>query len=287
MKPQTEQRYLARVEHAAGLIAANIDAPPAADSLAAAVGISRFHFQRIYRAATGETVLETMHRLRAVRALELLAAGYKVTEVASEVGYETPQAFARAFKQWTGTTPSRARARADLLARRFRQPEANPATPLDIEITSIEPVRLAVIRTRRPFGPLNDVYETLFDAVAREQRLDEVTGIYGQPENDPVSEPDGIEKHVAGVALGPDPLAGFKTIDLDRAPALCCRHIGSFEKIDETAIALYRHVIDRKVPLADSPPLHHHLDDPEDVPVERLRTDIYLERAEPVKGGEQ
>jgi len=284
MKPQTENRYLERVDRAARLLAERLADPPGADELARAVGVSRFHFQRIYRAATGETLLETLSRLRALRALERLSAGASVTEVAGAVGYDTPQAFARAFRQWTGVTPSEARDRARALSARFQQSAVPQATPLDIEIASMNPLRLTVVRTRRPFGPLNDVYESLFEAAARQGKLDAVQGIFGLPENDPISDPAGLERHIAGISLDDAVLDGFETIDIAEASALRLRHTGPFEEIDTTSLAMYRHVVDRDLALVDSPQLQHHLDDPEQVPVQRLRTDLYLALVESDKG---
>lgn len=284
MKTRTENRYLQRVDRAARLLARRLDDPPDAEELARAVALSRFHFQRIYRAATGETVLDTLRRLRALRAIELLDSGTAVTGVAAAVGYETPQAFARAFRQWTGLAPGEARGRGAALAERFRRPDVAEPRPLQVEITSTWPMRLAVVRTSRPFGPLNDVYESLFEAIAARDRLTAVRGIFGLPENDPASEPDGIERHVAGIWLGDETLEGFETRVIDRRPALRIRHVGPFEHIDDTGLALYRHVVDRDLALADAPPLHHHLDEPEQVPPERLRTDLYFMLAEAPEG---
>ena len=284
MKPQTENRYLDRMDRAARLLAERLDESPSADELARAVGISRFHFQRIYRAATGETVLETRRRLRILRALELLRSGATVTDVAGAVGYDTPQAFARAFRQSTGLAPTEARGRADELASAFQRPALAEPRPLDIEIASTEPMRLTIVRTRRPFGPLNDVYERLFDAIARQNRAGAVLGIFGLPENDPLSDPEGIEEHVAAVSLTGETLSGHETLDIDAMPALRLRHTGPFEDIDAASVELYRHVVDRDLALADRPALYHHLDDPEDVLPERLRTDMYLALAEAPTG---
>lgn len=276
MKTQTKQRYIERVERAAHLLAERLADPPSADELARAVGVSRFHFQRIYRAATGETLLDTLRRLRALKALELLDADATVTEVAGAVGYDTPQAFARAFRQSTGVTPSEARGRSRELAPKLRRPDMPGAAPVEIEVASLEPMRLVTLRTRRPFGPLNDVYESLFEAIAAQDKLAAVSGLYGLPENDPCSEPGGIEAHIAGVGLGDRMLDGFEPLEIEAGPALRSRHVGPFDGIDSTALEMYRHVVERGLELADRPALHHHLDDPDEVPSEQLRTDLYL-----------
>jgi AraC-like DNA-binding protein len=63
--------------------------------------------ERLFLAQTGMTLDRWRRRLRIVEALRLLAAGQKVTSVATAVGYSTPSAFAAMFKQETGTSPAR------------------------------------------------------------------------------------------------------------------------------------------------------------------------------------
>lgn len=276
MKAETKARYLSRVDRAARILAESLDDPPTADVLARSVGVSRYHFQRIYRAATGETVLDTLTRLRALRALNMLATGVSVGEVSAAVGYDTPQAFARAFKQWTGTRPSEARARINDLKDRFQTPDDSIEAPARIEITSLKPVQLTVIRTRQPFGSLNRVYERLFAAVAEQGMLWAVRGIYGLPENDPKSEPDGCVEHVAALALGDERLERYEQIELAATPVLCLRHTGPFENLDTTSMNLYRYIVAHELELSNAPPIYHHLDDPDEVSAEHLRTDIYL-----------
>ncbi|WP_285712947.1 AraC family transcriptional regulator [Erythrobacter oryzae] len=75
--------------------------------LAALVGLSPFHFLRMFKQTTGVTPYAYLRALRVERAQRLLAASnLPVTEVAARVGYETPQAFARMFRVETGTSPS-------------------------------------------------------------------------------------------------------------------------------------------------------------------------------------
>jgi AraC-like DNA-binding protein len=44
--------------------------------------------------------------MQVLRSLELLAEGRSVTETSFEVGYESPGAFIRAFRQTAGVTPA-------------------------------------------------------------------------------------------------------------------------------------------------------------------------------------
>lgn len=77
------------------------------EALAAAVGLSPRSLARRFRAATGETVVECIQRLRVARARELLETErLSVEQVARRVGYEDVAFFRRLFRKYTGLTPS-------------------------------------------------------------------------------------------------------------------------------------------------------------------------------------
>lgn len=74
--------------------------------VAASVHVSRFHFDRIVRAALDETPGAFRRRLLLERAAFSLAGGAGVGEAALAGGYLSPQAFARAFRHAYGVPPS-------------------------------------------------------------------------------------------------------------------------------------------------------------------------------------
>jgi AraC family transcriptional regulator len=81
--------------------------------LARAAGLancSPFHFLRMFEVVSGLSPGEYSRRRRLSRAaLDLAATDDRVIDVALRYGYETPEAFAKAFKRLFGITPSEAR----------------------------------------------------------------------------------------------------------------------------------------------------------------------------------
>jgi AraC-like DNA-binding protein len=63
--------------------------------------------ERLFRTETGLPFGVWRQRARLLRALQLLAEGEAVAEVANAVGYESPSAFVAAFRRALGTTPGR------------------------------------------------------------------------------------------------------------------------------------------------------------------------------------
>lgn len=70
---------------------------------------SPFYFQRMYHLATGVTVAEYIRRRRLTLAAQEIISGEKVINVAYKYGYETPEAFTKAFRKMYGLSPTAAR----------------------------------------------------------------------------------------------------------------------------------------------------------------------------------
>ncbi|MCR2807665.1 GyrI-like domain-containing protein [Paenibacillus sp. SCIV0701] len=81
------------------------------EELAKAAYMSPFHFQRMFHMLTGMTVAEYARKRKlTLAAQELAAASAKVVDVALKYGYDSPEAFAKAFRKIHGIAPSEARA---------------------------------------------------------------------------------------------------------------------------------------------------------------------------------
>jgi AraC family transcriptional regulator len=76
-------------------------------TLAALVGLTRFHFIRAFKQAAGVPPLQFMNRRRVDRAKELLAGPpTSVAEIADRTGFGSPIQMTRAFRRVLGTTPA-------------------------------------------------------------------------------------------------------------------------------------------------------------------------------------
>jgi len=83
---------------------------PDLERAAALANSSLFHFLRMFEVVSGLSPGEYSRRRRLSRAaLDLAAGNEKVIDVALRYGYESPEAFAKAFKRLFGLTPSEAK----------------------------------------------------------------------------------------------------------------------------------------------------------------------------------
>jgi transcriptional regulator GlxA family with amidase domain len=75
-------------------------------ALAAIAGLSKFHFQRLFKATYGTTPAAYVSRRRVERAQDLLrATNLTVTEVCHAVGFSSLGSFSSRFRQIAGESP--------------------------------------------------------------------------------------------------------------------------------------------------------------------------------------
>lgn len=81
------------------------------DSIADAAHLSPFHFSRLFKSLTGDSVMAYVKKRRLTIAAERLAKEKTaIIAIAVDCGFESHEVFCRAFKQMTGVTPSAFRA---------------------------------------------------------------------------------------------------------------------------------------------------------------------------------
>jgi AraC family transcriptional regulator len=103
---------LKRVLPVLAYAASHLDEDLSLGTLAGRVGLSAFHLHRVFSAAAGETPKQFTLRLRLGRAAAmLLTMRDSVLDIALSCGFQSHEAFCRAFRKHFGMTPSAYRAR--------------------------------------------------------------------------------------------------------------------------------------------------------------------------------
>lgn len=274
----TTNPWLDRLERALALLAERLDEPPSLDELAAAAGISPFHFHRIWRAMTGEPVGQTVARLRIAAAQQRLAGGTgNVTDVAMHGGFGTSQSFARAFRKIAGMSPSQF-----LTSGRDAAGVEPPAGDVRIELRP-ECRLVAMHRRGGGYVELNALYWSVFHWAESAGVLDKMEGIYGLLLDDPRSVPEAELRYEAAFALG-DTTAEppFHNVTLAEGDYARLRHHGSHAGLEAANQALIVWLLASGREPADLPLVHHALNDPDEVAEADLMTDV-LVLLEPVR----
>jgi AraC family transcriptional regulator len=106
MKEETLRFYRERILQVLLHIQRHLDEELPLLELADVACLSPYHFHRVFRGMVGESVAEHVRRLRLERAaLQLKHTRYSVARVAFDAGYESHEAFTRAFKGAFGESP--------------------------------------------------------------------------------------------------------------------------------------------------------------------------------------
>ena len=95
---------LAQIEQ---LLQCRLDQALHLPELAAAVGMSQFHFSRLFKRSTGISPSQYLTRLRNTKTRRLLReTNLTILEISLEVGYSSASHFTEVFRRETGVTPS-------------------------------------------------------------------------------------------------------------------------------------------------------------------------------------
>src|SRR3954470_20941661 len=153
------QSYHARMQRVLDHIDRHLDDDLDLDALSSVAAYSKFHFHRQFTATFGLSVHRYIQLARLKRASHRLAYrdDESVTDIAMDAGYDAPDAFARAFRQRFGQSPSSFRkspdwepwlaafgpldnARSKLMQKTF--------TTDDVTIRDVPPTPVAIVEHR-------------------------------------------------------------------------------------------------------------------------------------------
>lgn len=102
--------WLIRMKNALDYMESKMTEPMRIEDVARVAHVSPFHFQRMFSMLTGVTVADYIRKRRlTLAAQELAISKIRVLDVALKYGYDSPEAFAKAFRKAHGLTPSAAR----------------------------------------------------------------------------------------------------------------------------------------------------------------------------------
>lgn len=255
-------------------------------TLAGLAGISSFHFHRIFRMLTGETMFAFLQRRRLLRAIELINEDkFTLTEVALECGFDSGSSLSRAFRKHLGCTPSEYRQKHSSLLLPPSRPHVADPEKLPIEIRSIRQ-RKAVIVERKGMieQDFSRAARTAFQVLISElKRVNAWPGIrecIGICPDEASLVPDAEARYQAGFLFeGQLPVMNdevqYTTIPSGRwAVSL---HLGSHETSWQSWNRLYRNWLPASGHrLRDAAPFEIYLNRPKKVVSEELRTEIWI-----------
>ena len=94
-----------KIREVLSYIGENLDGDLSVDALAARVWLSRYHFMRLFKAQTGQSVHAYVRQKRLLCAARMIREGLPASKAASICGFQDYSTFHRAFSDSFGCTP--------------------------------------------------------------------------------------------------------------------------------------------------------------------------------------
>jgi len=298
MKTITLQDYKQRMLRVLVHIQQQLDGPLSLEALAQLAHFSPYHFHRVFKGMLGESVQSHIRRLRLERsAIQLKSTAWPVTRIAFDSGYETPEAFTRAFKARFGAAPSHFRAarrricivtldtsgsgvhyRNGTPPRHFKAALFASKT-MKITIQNLPARRVAFVHHVGPYSKCGAAWETLGMFLGKEGLLGGDSLMIGICHDDPeVTPPDKI-RYDACVTVDPRfaPQGEIGVQTIAGGDYAVATHFGSYETLGET----YGRLMGQWLPrsgreLRSAPGFEVYFNDPNSTAPEDLVTDIHL-----------
>ncbi|HJZ99720.1 MAG TPA: AraC family transcriptional regulator [Candidatus Solibacter sp.] len=273
MRAATAESYRERVLRVQVHIQARLDAPLELDELARVACFSPFHFHRIFRALTGEGVYEHVRRLRLERAAQRLKLQEQpVTQIAFEAGYESHEAFTRAFHAMFGKSPSE-----------FREPSRvqppDYGAPPPVEIKTLPSAHIIFLRHVGPYSAVGAIWGRLAMWAGMRGLIGPASRFIGISWDDPEITPPEKLRYDAAITLARpiQPEGEFGVTDLAGGEYATLLHKGPYENLSST----YRLIFGAWLPssgreLRDVPCFELYLNSPQNTRPEDLLTVIHV-----------
>ncbi|MEO6601815.1 MAG: AraC family transcriptional regulator [Polyangiaceae bacterium] len=302
MKPETQSFYEAAVQTALARVVASLDEALDLGSLARGAALSPFHFHRIFRGMVGETPLELQRRLRLERAaFQLFASDTAVTRIAFDAGYESHEAFTRAFRAAFGRSPSEYRQAQ--LAERARcvrapqiqiaarcsihfQPEGsapplivNGGVTMNVEVKQMPELRTATVHHVGAYNRISDAFGRLGELMGSAGLITARPTMLAIYYDDPDTTPESELRSDAALVVTKDSKIpdGLAEQRLPAGRDACTLHVGPYEQLgDAWARFMGQWLPQSGERIGQGTTFEIYLNTPVDVPKQELRTELYI-----------
>lgn len=271
--------YQERLERVRAHIRANLDGPLNLDDLADIACLSRFHWHRTYRGLTGETVWQTVRRMRLHRAAAELANGTSaIEEIAARSGYTNSRAFSQAFKADYGLPPIRYRAEGG--HRRYDNPQWQESDIMyDVRIENMDSQTLAGFAHVGPYIEIGKAFEKFFAELAGQGAQDQAVAIAAAYFSDPDITAPADCKSLAGMILKPGGVApeGFESFEVPAGRHAILLHKGPYAELSKAYQWFYgAWLAESGEAVAAAPAVERYLNSVMNTVPSDLLTEIYM-----------
>lgn len=266
----------------------NLDSPLNIENLCQIAHLSKFHFHRQFSARFGITIMSLVKQLRLKRAAFKLAyrKHEKIIDIALSTGYESHEAFSRAFKKVFLVSPSSFRTNPDWTPWHTQYEKIiSLRTQLMLNKYQVDTIhfpetRLAVLEHKGSPQSLGTSISKFIDWRKKHKLPPHKSRTFNLLYNDPTETPEELFRFGLGCEVNFELPNQHSEVIAKSIPACLCakvRHIGSDDTIGTAINYLYRTwLMENKYDLRDFPLFFERVSFFPDVSEHNAVTDIYL-----------
>jgi AraC family transcriptional regulator len=279
-RPETLNDYQQRMIQVLVFIDRHKSESLSLEDLARIACFSPYHFHRLFHAFVGESLYAYIKRIRLEQAaMHLRSTDLPVTEIAFKFGYETPAAFAKAFRERFGITPTGFRTR--------NLESSNPSTtqPLEEimqpEIKTLEGQTVLFVRRMGSYDQAaQEAWKALMKHAWWRMFTDRSIKFIGISHDDPGVTVESRLRYDACITVKgsakPKGEVGIQVLKEGKYAVFM--HQGAYEKFNETYDLIFSEWLPRSgYHMRETPCYELYLNkNPKRTKLENLRTEIYI-----------
>jgi AraC family transcriptional regulator len=286
LAPVFEHEYRNRINKVIKAIIRDPSGDWTTQALAGLAGISAYHFHRIFRALTGETMLSFVQRRRLLRAIELINEGkFTLTEIALEAGFDSGSSLSRAFRKYLGCSPTEYHKHHSSPLLPPPHPSSSGREKMQVEIREA-PSRDALIVERKGLVDQNfnqaaaEAFRALTSEIKRVNGWSAVRERIGMCPDEATMVPDAEARYQAGFFCeGELPVMSdeVQRVTVPGGRWAVSIHQGSYETLWQSWNRLYRDWLPASgLVLRDAAPFEIYLSNIKTTPPDELLTEIWI-----------
>ncbi|MGC5703178.1 AraC family transcriptional regulator [Pseudomonas sp. NFXW11] len=277
--------YTKRFNAVLAYIDGNLEGDLSVRTLSQVANFSAFHFHRQFTAFVGVPVSRYVQLMRLRGAAHRLVslADYSVLDAALGAGFESPEAFSRAFRRAFGMSPSGFRKQPNWQVWNavFAIPHFSRSIIMQVRIVDFADTRVAALEHYGPPGQVDESVRRFIDwRMQSGQSPVASSRSFGIPFNNPdTTPPEEFRFAICGeiheaVAANE---AGIRELQIAGGRYAVVRHVGSPDHIGESIYPIYRDWLPSSgEELRDQPLFFEYLSIYPQTPLEQWQTDIYV-----------
>ena len=272
--------YEKRLHRVLSYIYENLDEELSLDTLADIACMSRYHWHRVFKAMTGETLAGVVRNMRLMKAANLLVhENASVRDVARQVGFQNLASFSRAFKKAHGLSPNDFREQGAAITNLLSLSEGNEGM-YSVSIKEMEGFRAAGVCHIGPYQRIGKAFKGLGSVLMAHSLMEQVDSLFAIYHDAPNSKPSAeFRSHVA-VAIKdnfPGNLETLDYFDVSGGRYAVLEHKGPYSNLK----VAYEWFYGKWLPQSgeeprDMPPFEVYINDPKVTPTKDLRVDIRM-----------